>query len=181
MLSARTAGLVAWAALALAGCGSGGGSSAPSSSTGAPAGTTTDEGRVVGHLHTSVIPAGMVDPLRFGYPPSDSVMYPVVDAWAVADHRSEVDVYAGGASPVQGSSRADDGLFVINRYSFLPLRQTQKHVVVRDSGPLRITAAPRGRSVVTSAQGGGLIHFASKGGVRGTLHLSDDTVTLEHP
>jgi len=166
--------MLAIAVMTVAGCG-GSSDRAPTAAT-----TTAGSNRIVGHLHTSVVAAGMVDPLRFGYPPSDAVMYPIVNAWAVADHRSEVDVYAGAASPVQGAGHRGDGLFVINRYSFLPLRQTQKHVVVKDAGALRIIRAPRGRGVTTSAQRNGELEFTSARGVTGTLHLAVDAVTLSH-
>ena len=172
LATARIRVLAAAATLLVAsGCG---GSGQTTSATG-----TAGPG-AIGHLHTSVVAAGMVDPLRFGYPPSDAVMYPIVNAWAVADHRSEVDVYAGAVSPVQGRRQRGDGLFVINRYGFLPLRQTQKHVVVGGAGALRITRAPHGRGVVTSAQRHGTLRFTSARGVGGTLNLATDTVTSGH-
>ena len=172
LATARTWVLVAATVLlAVSGCGASG----PTSS--AP---DTARPQAIGHLHTSVVPAGMVDPLRFGYPPSDAVMFPIVNAWAVADHRTEVDVYAGAVSPVQGRRDRGDGLFVINSYSFLPLRQTQKHVVVSGAGALRIIRAPQGLGVVTSAQRDGNLRFMSARGIHGTLHLATDTVTIRH-
>jgi hypothetical protein len=53
-------------------------------------------------------------------------------------------------------------------------------VEVRDAeGPLRITDAPQGPDVVDSAQGNGEIEFVGRDGIRGTLHLSDDSVTID--
>jgi len=50
---------------------------------------------------------------------------------------------------------------------------------VKDSGRLRITKAPIGAGVEESAQRDGEIEFVGARGVRGTLHLSDDTVSLK--
>jgi hypothetical protein len=51
-------------------------------------------------------------------------------------------------------------------------------VDVPDSGTLRITDAPLGPDVVSSAQREGELAFTSKRGVTGTLDLSTDTVFL---
>ena len=51
-------------------------------------------------------------------------------------------------------------------------------VNVAGSGPVRITKAPSGKGVEVAAQRSGKIEFAGTNGVRGTLDLASDTVTL---
>jgi hypothetical protein len=51
-------------------------------------------------------------------------------------------------------------------------------VKVLGAAPLRITGAPLGRKVETGAQRSGNIRFVGARGVRGTLHLRDDSVSL---
>jgi hypothetical protein len=50
---------------------------------------------------------------------------------------------------------------------------------VPGAGALRITRAPLGRSVQTWAQKRGKLRFTSEHGITGTLHLEDDTVTVD--
>ena len=50
---------------------------------------------------------------------------------------------------------------------------------VPGAGTLRIVRAPEGAAVATSAQRNGELEFIGSRGVRGTLHLSDDSVTIE--
>jgi hypothetical protein len=67
---------------------------------------------------------------------------------------------------------------VIFRQDFVHVKQTAHDVDVHGSGPVTITAAPTGRSVESSAQQNGVLRFRGAKGVTGTLHLSNDTVTL---
>jgi hypothetical protein len=58
------------------------------------------------------------------------------------------------------------------------VKQTARDVDVKDSGPVTITSAPTGHNVGTSAQKTGEIQFRGANGVTGTLHLSNDTVSV---
>jgi hypothetical protein len=51
-------------------------------------------------------------------------------------------------------------------------------VKVPGAGALEITKAPLGRKVEVWAQKRGNLHFTSKNGIDGTLHLKDDSITL---
>jgi hypothetical protein len=46
------------------------------------------------------------------------------------------------------------------------------------SGPVRITSAPLGHKVMTSAQRHGSLRFRGKSGITGALYLKNDTVTI---
>ena len=46
------------------------------------------------------------------------------------------------------------------------------------AGPLTITSAPQGKSAQASAQRDGTLEFKGANGTTGTLHLSDDSVTV---
>jgi hypothetical protein len=102
-----------------------------------------------------------------------SVFWPARNGWMAGDCRSETFVWAGGGG-VGGGSKT--GRFVIRRYGF-PRPRRFVIVDVPDSGPLKITNAPLGPEVVTSAQRAQL-PFTSKRGITGTLNLSMDTITL---
>jgi hypothetical protein len=67
----------------------------------------------------------------------------------------------------------------IFRQDFVKATQTQHVVHVPGAGALRITDAPLGRDVATWAQKRADLGFVGTRGVRGTLHLRDDTVTIE--
>jgi hypothetical protein len=47
------------------------------------------------------------------------------------------------------------------------------------SGPLKITRAPTGSGVESTAQRGAKIEFSSANGARGKLDLSDDSIHLD--
>jgi hypothetical protein len=95
------------------------------------------------------------------------------NAWSTGDCHTETWIYAGTAGWTNGT-----GVFVITRtkgeYHQLPTH----YIVVPGSGATRITKAPLGPKVVTSAQHDGQFEFTSRRGIKGTLSLADDTVTL---
>jgi hypothetical protein len=72
-----------------------------------------------------------------------------------------------------------DGLLAIHREHLNHPHNTWKEIKVPDAGILEITKAPLGPSVETWAQKRGNIQFKGDGGITGTLHLSDDSVTLD--
>jgi hypothetical protein len=104
---------------------------------------------------------------------SSDVISPVRNGWQASDHRSYTAVDAGGnpADPSVGEL----GIF---RQNFVDATQTQHVVHVPGAGALKIVAAPIGKDVATWAQKRGNLQFAGNRGVRGTLHLRSDTVTL---
>jgi hypothetical protein len=123
--------------------------------------------------YPAIEPAKMTPPMG-GFAPA-TIMWPDNGGWHVGSHTLTTDIEAGG----DAQHRAD-GLFqIIREY---PLRstspQTNDLVRVAGSGPITITKAPLGSKVVVSAQKHGNIEFKSKRGITGTLHLDDDTVTL---
>ena len=158
----RTAAAIALAA-ALGGCGSGSG------------GPTTRSHFVghhfVGHHMTKPIPA-QIDRRPQGFFSSDLVR-PLTDAWRAADRRRFTEVDAGAFAPDRSV-----GVLAIFRHQFVRVRQHVDLVKVIGSGPLRITGGPRGEGAATPAQRRGSLRFVGAAGVRGELHLRDDTVTL---
>ena len=96
-----------------------------------------------------------------------------VNAWSVADCRNHTWVDAGRAGWQPGS-----GIFVINRSRGETGGGYIRYIVIPDSGATRITHAPLGPTVVTSAQRHGELKFTSQRGVTGTVSLEDDTATL---
>jgi hypothetical protein len=109
---------------------------------------------------------------------SDEFMDPQTSFWTVDSDTRNTEVDAGGA--VEYPS---DGLFWILRswwgrgHTGSP--QTVKWVRVPGSGPVTITRAPLGQKIAVSAQKHGNIEFKGKNGITGTLHLRNDTVTLD--
>lgn len=95
------------------------------------------------------------------------------NAWSAGDCHTETWIYAGMAGWTSGT-----GIFVITRtrggYHQLPTH----YIVVPGSGATRITQAPLGPKVVTSAQRDGKFKFTSRRGIKGTISLADDTATL---
>lgn len=104
---------------------------------------------------------------------SDEVMLPIVNGWTAQDHHGVTQVDAGRAADSKMT-----GLFAIYRERISPFDITTDVVRVPGSGAVTITRAPLGRNVVTSAQRHGNIEFRGASGVTGTLHLKDDSVTL---
>ena len=148
-----------WAAGTLAACGSGG-----DGSTSSGAGS---------HAIQQTLPAEIVSQSQT-FSSGDQLR--PVNEWHTSSHRRFTQVEAGA---ITGESSV--GSFVIFRYQFRSARQTARIVKVVGSGPLRITGGPEGARVEASAQRNGDIEFTGSAGVRGTLHLADDTVTLRAP
>ena len=143
---------------ALGGCGSGSGSGTSASHLG-------------GHHMTQSIPAH-IDRRPQGFFSSDLVR-PVTDAWRAADRRRFTEVDAGALAADHSV-----GVLAVFRHRFVRARQRGDVLKVIGSGPLRITRAPHGAAAVTAAQRRGSLRFVGAAGVRGTLHLRDDSVTL---
>ena len=104
---------------------------------------------------------------------SSDVIWPIRNGWQASDHRSYTAVDAG-VDPAD-RSLGELGIF---RQNFSKATQTQEVVDVPGAGALKITDAPLGRSVATWAQRRGNLGFVGKRGVRGTLHLRNDKVTI---
>ena len=125
-----------------------------------------------GHRHTGTIPAKMLGPDP-QTPFSTNVMSPVRNGWVVADHRTFTAVYAGAS----GSDRST-GALAIFRQNFIQVTQRLKVLKVAGAGAVKITRAPLGKAVETSAQRRGNIRFTSGRGITGTLHLRTDRISL---
>lgn len=104
---------------------------------------------------------------------SESVK-PISNAWRTSNARRLTQVEAG-ALPGDDSV----GALAIFRYSFKSAAQDADLVKVIGSGALKITHAPAGSGVESTAQRSGKIEFSSKNGARGTLNLSDDSIRLD--
>jgi hypothetical protein len=77
-------------------------------------------------------------------------------------------------------TKKSDGDFDIYRESYICTQQKADSVTVPGTGAVRITYAPEGRGPVqTWSQERGDIEFTSANGITGTLHLADDTVTVD--
>jgi hypothetical protein len=100
-------------------------------------------------------------------PISPQVLQPT-NAWLVSDGATLVAVYAGAAA-----NKPSDGRFVIVRQNFAIGRQTEDTVDVAGAGLLKITSAPQGAGVETSAQRG-KIRFRGSNGRAGVLDLATD-------
>lgn len=107
---------------------------------------------------------------------SPEVFSPVRNGWRVANRGRSTIVCAGGAGADAPSSL---GRFVILRTNDRWGTQDLSHVDVPNSGALKITQAPLGRDVVTTAQRHGDLEFKGTNGVTGTLHLKDDSIALD--
>lgn len=191
-------------AVVLAGCGSGS-STSPSSSTtagatqthaqsgsrgkglgpgsgpGAPPATRTShprkpprhQGPPGSKMHRTYAGQIISHKLASGGPVQPAELFPVTNGWRISDHRTFTGVYAG-AVPNHRST----GRLVIFRQNFIRVTQTSDRVNVPGSGPVRITRAPEGKGDQTSAQRTGTLRFEGAHGTTGTLHLSNDTVTV---
>jgi hypothetical protein len=122
---------------------------------------------------TSIQPAEIVPGGPGPFFSSDTI-YPVTNGWQAGDHRSytAVDAGANPANPTMGEL----GVF---RQDHVSVTQSQKVVNVPGAGTIRIVRAPEGTAAATSAQRTGELEFVGSRGVRGTLHLSDNSVTIE--
>lgn len=160
----RALALVAMGAVALGlvACGSGGDDES--------GGATTTAHQIAGHTMQETVPAA-IDPHPQGFASSD-LLHPV-NAWRTSSHQRFTEVDAGVLA-----RDSSIGAFFIFRHQFVHASQRVDLVKVIGSGPLRITHAPQGAAVEASAQRNGKLSFVGARGVRGTLDLSDDTVTL---
>ena len=162
-------------AAALAGCGSGGASSSGRSASSAPSRPApASAGQTAGHAMTRSLPA-RIDRRPQGFV-STELLSPLVNAWRTSDRHGFTEVDAGALL-----SDRSIGVFAIFRHDFTGVDQSADLVKVLGAGPLRITAAPQGGGVETSAQHDGRIDFVGARGVRGTLSLRDDSVSLQPP
>jgi len=150
--------------LALAACGSD-----EATTTSATTGTTGAGG---GQAMKDTSPAEIEDNPQ-GFASSD-VISPVENAWRAGGHNRFTEVDAGALARDRHT-----GAFAIFRNDYAAIEQTMKLVEVKDAGTLTITSAPTGPDVVDSAQEDAEIEFEGSNGVSGTLHLADDTVTLD--
>lgn len=109
---------------------------------------------------------------------SSDVISPIRNGWQASDPRSYTGIDAGG-NPADHSV-GELGIF---RQNFIKGTQDQHVVEVPGAGAVKITHAPLGRSVATWAQNRGNLRFVGVRGVRGTLHLGTDKVTIarRHP
>jgi len=104
-------------------------------------------------------------------------LWPIRNEWVVSDPRRFTAVDAG-ADPTDPTM----GVFGIFRQNYVWVTQKTDLVKVAGAGALQIPRAPLGQGAVqTWAQRRGNLEFTSKNGVTGTLHLTDDTVTLNTP
>ena len=182
MLARITVGLVAAALVALSGCGS---STSDQATQPEKVQQVKDQigqiQRNVSHHHTEdpapypdrLISGGKIVAGGLGLVSSE-VMEPETSGWTVSSGSQNTVVEAGG-----DAQHPSYGLFSILRTSYYVARQRIDDVRVPDSGPVTITKAPLGREIVDSAQKHGNIEFKSKSGISGTLHLADDTVTVD--
>jgi hypothetical protein len=104
---------------------------------------------------------------------SSDTIYPLANGWEAGDRRTYTAVDAGG-----NPARPSVGELGIFRQDFVKVTQTQHVVNVPGAGTLRIVKAPLGPAAATSAQASGDLEFVGSRGVRGVLHLSDDSVTI---
>jgi hypothetical protein len=137
-----------------------------------PAAKSDAGAETIGRPATAIIPAEL-DSRPHAFVSRD-VLRPVTNGWRAGSHQrfTEVDAGALAGNPALGA-------FAIFRHDFLTAAQKVTVVEVQGSGPVRITRAPIGSEVAEAAQRNGVIHFAGAGGVRGTLDLSDDTVSTQ--
>jgi hypothetical protein len=104
---------------------------------------------------------------------SESVR-PISNGWRTSNTRRFTQVEAG-ALPSDHSI----GALAIFRYSFKTASQDANLVKVIGSGALKITHAPTGAGVESTAQRNGKIEFSSENGARGRLDLRNDSIHLD--
>ena len=105
-------------------------------------------------------------------PPFSPSAIRTTNGWQVSNGRTLVDVYAGEAG-----NDASIGMFGILRQDLEIGWQTRRLVAVGHTGAIRITQAPLGAGVETSAQRAD-VEFSSPSGAHGVLHLANDTAEL---
>jgi hypothetical protein len=102
----------------------------------------------------------------------------VTNGWIVSDGRHFTFVAAGAATdPATTNPDPTLGRFYFLRQNWKKGSQGQQVVDVPGHGALKITRAPKGKKVETSAQRAD-IEFLCADGTPGVLHLRDDTYTL---
>jgi hypothetical protein len=105
---------------------------------------------------------------------SSELIWPVLNYWGAGSHRRLTAVEAGKDADHKGH-----GAFGILRQNFIWESQTVDLVSVPGSGAVKITKAPLGKRAEGRAQRQGKLRFVGRRGVTGTLHLRDDTVTVQ--
>jgi hypothetical protein len=105
---------------------------------------------------------------------SRDVVDPLINAWRVGSRTQFTQVDAGALT-----RDTSIGALAIFRYDFAAAKQDTTLIKVLGAGPVRVKRAPMGGEVEDSAQRHGKIAFVGRRGVRGTLDLSDDTVSLD--
>ncbi len=104
---------------------------------------------------------------------SSSVMPRIVNGWSVQSHGQITQVVAGVA---RDGSR-NRGLLAVARQRARPYSLTLDLVAVPGSGAVKITSGPTGEKAGRGA-GHGNLQFAGARGVRGTLSLTDNSLTM---
>lgn len=153
------------AAAALAACGSSGGGSSTASKHG--------RSQPTGHTMEQTAPAA-IDPKPQSFASAD-LLRPS-NAWRTSSTQRFTEVDAGALA-----HDSSIGALFIFRHEYARARQEVELLKVIGSGALRITKAPEGAKVEASAQENGEIAFVGSRGVRGTLHLENDTISLSPP
>ena len=133
-----------------------------------------DEGEPPGKLEKELIPAEIVSSPK-SYFASESLK-PVENAWRTSDRSRFTQVEAGAANGEESV-----GAMAIFRHHFRNAGQSASLVKVLGAGALKITKAPEGKEVQSSAQRNGRIEFTSENGVSGTLRLKNDSISLHAP
>jgi hypothetical protein len=105
-------------------------------------------------------------------PPFSPSIIRTTNGWLVSNGRTLVAVYGGEAG-----NDPSVGMFGILRQDLEFGWQTRQIITVGNVGAVRITQAPSGAAVETSAQHAD-IEFSSTAGTRGVLHLATDTTEL---
>ena len=133
-----------------------------------------EEGSAPSKLEKKNLAAAIVDSPNSFF--ASKSLKPISNAWRTSDQKRFTQVEAGAVP-----SEESDGAFAIFRHSFKGAGQDAKVVKVLGAGALKITKAPTGTSIESSAQRDGKIEFSSESGVTGSLHLEDDSIHLEAP
>ncbi len=123
----------------------------------------------------TVEPAHMFNPAGCTVAPAD-VFWPIRSGWYVANRGRSTVVCSGGGGSANPPTL---GRFLILRTNDRWVTQDISVVDVPKAGVLKITKAPLGRDVVTSAQRHGDLEFKGTKGITWTLHLKDDSIKLD--
>ena len=107
-------------------------------------------------------------------PVSDSSIDPVSSEWRVTTGRWTVTVMAGSYSQDPSRETGFIGLYRIDLCHSRPAPRAT--MTLPDSGQIEITDAPLGRDVTGRD---GEVRFTSEFGTTGTVHLADDSITVD--